>query len=158
MKIAVFQQICPVADSEGFVTGMCALDTNGNVWTRDKDSLGGTWKWGEWERFPMPEQAPPLTAWEQLLQAQEALREEGRDVLINEVTTGAGKRAITPSPLMSTEIPPWCAEAWTYDRDQQMVTCPRCGRSCAANLPDGASSRMEIVARRDCADNERPDD
>ena len=107
MKIAVFQQLYPVADSEGFVRCLFAVDTNGNIWLRSKKDGGLALGWDDWEPFDMPEQEPPKDAWDALLDAQERLRAEGREVLVNDVTQFQGlpeEGEMQPRPLRPDEI------------------------------------------------------
>lgn len=88
MKLAIFQQVFPVADSKGRVRCVFAVDTNGDIWLRHNLSVGNFADWAEWELFGQPERAPPLDAWDTLLEAQERLRAEGREVEVIEKETG----------------------------------------------------------------------
>ena len=76
MKSAIFTQF-QILHTPGGLT-IFGLDQSGRLWTRyttvdGKDNI-------DWKLIPMPQRERPATAWERLLQAQDDLRDAGREV------------------------------------------------------------------------------
>lgn len=59
-----------------------AVDTSGQLWIRTYDLQ--VENISDWIKDQMPERQQPKSAWEQLLEAQERLREQGRDIEVVE--------------------------------------------------------------------------
>ncbi len=81
MKAAVFQQFQVVPGTNG--CHYFGLDQSGRLWSRF-ESVTNPELTCDWSLMAMPQRERKMTAWERLLQAQEDLRDDGRDVEVIE--------------------------------------------------------------------------